>query len=91
MTSLVDLIEIMKSYNIDSTLPLDIIRVNVMARLPRSEDRKLFNRLAGSCNSRIELMELSIQTLQAFEKRKTPLLPPPLESKNSLKSPYIIK
>jgi hypothetical protein len=59
-------------------LSSEALRVAVVARLPRSEDRKQFNALADKCGTRDDLTNLAARTLRAFEGRRTPLHPPPL-------------
>jgi hypothetical protein len=60
------------------------VRVAVIARLPKSEDRKLFDHFADKCTTQVELIELATTTLKAFEKRGTPLRPPPLQEGGDL-------
>jgi hypothetical protein len=77
------------------------LRVAVIARLPRSADRKLFNLMADACKTSAELIELAATTLEAFKKRQTPLRPPPFredsrkdftsESSGEPATPYSVK
>jgi hypothetical protein len=70
--------EILAEYGISAAgLSSEALRVAVVARLPRSEDRKQFNALADKCGTRDDLTNLAARTLRAFEKRGTPLRPPP--------------
>jgi hypothetical protein len=70
--------EILTKYGIDATWSATALRVAVIARLPKSEDRKLFDSFADHCETKGELIELAATVLNAFEKRRTPLRPPPL-------------
>jgi hypothetical protein len=70
--------EILAEYGISAAgLSSEALRAAVVARLPRSEDRKQFNALADKCGTRDDLTNLAARTLKAFEKRGTPLRPPP--------------
>jgi hypothetical protein len=70
--------EILAEYGISAAgLSSEALRVAVVARLPRSEDRKQFNALADKCGTRDDLTNLAARTLKAFDKRGTPLRPPP--------------
>jgi hypothetical protein len=95
MNSLAQAIETLTKYGLNPAWTDESLRVATLARLPKSEDRKLFNRYAGGCNTRAELIELIAQTLQAFDKRKTPLRPPPLVQDETpieeLQTPYSVK
>jgi hypothetical protein len=72
--------EILAEYGISAAgLSSEALRVAVVARLPRSADREQFNALADKCGTRDDLTNLAARTLRAFEKRGTPLRPPPSE------------
>jgi hypothetical protein len=95
--------EILAEFGISAAgLSSEALRVAVVARLPRSEDRKQFNALADKCGTRDDLTNLAAKTLKAFEKRGTPLRPPPSEEENvdvggkeddtaESKAPYTVK
>jgi hypothetical protein len=69
--------EILAKYGVNAAWSATAIRVAVIARLPRSEDRKLFDAFAERCMTHAELLDLAATTLGAFERRQTPLRPPP--------------
>ncbi len=69
--------DILATFGINAAWSPDALRVSVVARLPKSDDRKLFNMAADNCGTHAELVELAARTLKAFEKRRTPLRPPP--------------
>jgi hypothetical protein len=76
--------EILTKYGISAAgLSSEALRVAVVARLPRSDDRKQFNAMADKCLTRDDLTNLAARTLKAFEKRRTPLRPPPLGEDDS--------
>jgi hypothetical protein len=77
LTRMIPSAEILSKYGVNATWPATAIRVAVIARLPRSEDRKLFDALAEKCMTHVELIDLAATTLGAFERRQTPLRPPP--------------
>jgi len=69
---------ILATFGIDAAWSTEALRVAVVARLPKSDDRKVFNGLADKCGTHEAVVELAARTLKAFEKRRTPLRPPPL-------------
>jgi hypothetical protein len=95
-----DASEILARYGINAKWSPAALCVAVVARLPKSADRKLFNSLAEGCGTRAELIELAATTLEAFKKRQTPLRPPPLgengshfasETSDEAETPYLVK
>jgi hypothetical protein len=70
-------------HGINASWSPSAICVAVVARLPKSSDRKLFNSRVEGCGTHAELVEIAATTLEAFEQRRTPLRPPPVgEGKN---------
>jgi hypothetical protein len=95
-----DATETLAKYGIHARWSPSALRVAVVARLPKSDDRKRFNALADGCTTRSELVELAAATLEAFQRRQTSLRPPPpgedlnaLESEppRSHRAPYLVK
>jgi hypothetical protein len=93
---------VLARHGINAAWSPNAICVAVIARLPRSSDRKLFNSRSAGCGTHAELIELAAATLKAFEKRQTPLRPPPPgESRNNEseeeelagppRTPYLVK
>ncbi len=68
--------EILAKYGVSAAWSPTAIRVAVMARLPRSDDRRRFSSSADGCETHAEFVELAARTLNAFEERRTPLRPP---------------
>lgn len=92
--------ETLATYGIHARWSPSALRVAVVARLPKSDDRKRFNALADGCTTRTELIELAARTLEAFKRRQTSLRPPPPEEdRNEFESeppgsrgaPYLVK
>lgn len=75
---IVDAVEILATYGINAKWSPEALRVAVVARLPKSDDRKRFESSADGCATRTELIQLAASTLEAFKKRQTSLRPPPL-------------
>jgi hypothetical protein len=70
--------EILTKYGISAAgLSSEALRVAVLARLPKPDDRDQFNALADKCRTRDDLTNVAARTLKAFETRRTPLRPPP--------------
>lgn len=69
---------VLGTYGIDAASSPNAIRVAVVARLPKSDDRRLFNGRADGCGTREELVELAAKTLESFKQRQTPLWPGPM-------------
>jgi hypothetical protein len=97
---------VLGKHGIDATWSPNAIRVAVVACLPRSDDRKLFNGRADGCGTLEELIELAARTLDSFKHRQTPLRPPPMppptgedgstgertdETSEEPRSPYVVK
>jgi hypothetical protein len=97
---------LLAKYGISSVWSTESLRVAVVARLPKAQDRKQFNLLADKCATHEELIELAAKTLEAFKKRQTSLLPPPSgemvrvqaqeepaqeETEEGLQAPYTIR
>jgi hypothetical protein len=88
-------------YSIRADWSSSELRVAVVALLPRSADRRLFNVLADGCKTHGDLVELAATTLEAFKRRQTPLRPPPFrepgpsdatsEPPGEPRSPYSVK
>jgi hypothetical protein len=70
---------ILAKHGIDAAWSSYAISVAVVARLPRADDRRLFNDRIGGCGTHADLVQLAAATLKAFEKRQTPLRPPPID------------
>jgi hypothetical protein len=98
---LFDATETLATYGIRGKWSVDALRVAVMARLPRSADRKRLESLADRCTTHSELVKLAAATLEAFKTRRTSLLPPPpgeedcndreSDLEDGLRTPYVIK